>query len=82
MTSRISICGFSVLGFALAALMLTGMAARHAQALPIATASPASSSASSIVQRIANVCGTNGCVRVQTQRVRHQKPGSVPAKHI
>ena len=34
------------------------------------------------VERVANVCGRNGCVPVQTKRVVHQKPGSVSAKHI
>jgi hypothetical protein len=30
------------------------------------------------VQKVANVCGSNGCVRVQTQRVvKHQKAGNV-----
>jgi hypothetical protein len=35
-----------------------------------------------LVQRVTNVCGANGCVRVQTQRVQHQKPGGVAAKRI
>jgi hypothetical protein len=35
-----------------------------------------------LIVRVTNVCGANGCVRVQTQRVTHQKPGSVAAKHI
>lgn len=34
------------------------------------------------VQDVASVCGTNGCVRVQTQKIRHHKPGSVGANHI
>jgi hypothetical protein len=35
-----------------------------------------------LIVRVTNVCGANGSVRVQTQRVTHQKPGSVAAKHI
>jgi hypothetical protein len=35
-----------------------------------------------LVHRVTNVCGANGCVRVQTQRVQHQKPGGVAAKRI
>jgi hypothetical protein len=34
------------------------------------------------VHLVANICGGNGCVRVQTQRIQHHKPGSVAAKHI
>jgi hypothetical protein len=34
------------------------------------------------VRLVANICGANGCVRVQTQRIQHQKPGAVSAKHI
>jgi hypothetical protein len=34
------------------------------------------------VQGVASVCGANGCVRVQTQKIRHHKPGSVNANHI
>jgi hypothetical protein len=56
-------------------VLLSGMAVRHADAvMPLrpsaATAAP--------VQTIANVCGSNGCVRVQTQRVvKQQKSGNV-----
>jgi hypothetical protein len=56
------------------------MAARYAAAAP-ASAMPAAHAAAP-VERVANVCGRNGCVPVQTKRVVHTKPGSVAAKHI
>jgi len=33
-------------------------------------------------QVIVNVCGSNGCVKVQTHKIQHQKPGSVGKNHI
>lgn len=33
-------------------------------------------------QAIVSVCGTNGCVKVQTHKIVRQKPGSVASKHI
>lgn len=58
---------------------------------PCAYAAPLSASAASdaaiasgfVIQRVVNVCGSHGCVPVQTKRViRRQKPGSVAAHHI
>lgn len=35
------------------------------------------------IQRVTNVCGSNGCAPVQTKRyTRPPKPGSVAAHHI
>ena len=67
---------------AIVAIVLScGTAVPHAAAAPIA---PAQSSAATTgaLHLIANVCGRNGCVAVQTKRVVHTKPGSVAAKHI
>jgi hypothetical protein len=57
-------------------VLLSGMAVRQADAaMPF---SPRPSTAAAQLQTIANVCGTNGCVRVQTQRVvKYQKAGNV-----
>jgi hypothetical protein len=33
-------------------------------------------------QTVVSVCGTNGCVKVQTHKIVRQKPGSVASKHI
>ena len=52
-----------------------------AGAIPAGSAAYVAPRATS-VERVANVCGRNGCVPVQTKRVVHQKPGSVAAKHI
>jgi len=64
----------------IAGALCAGMAARYAAAAP-ASAMPAAHAAAP-VERVANVCGRNGCVPVQTKRVVHTKPGSVAAKHI
>jgi hypothetical protein len=65
-----------MVSFAAAALVFIGLSAASAQAA-MGNDSPAAP-----VQLVANICGANGCVRVQTQRVQHHKPGSVPANHI
>ncbi len=66
-----------------AATILSGGMLGHAAAA-MTRAAPALdvAAAHAAFQQVTNVCGTNGCVRVQTQRVRHQKPGSVAAQHI
>jgi hypothetical protein len=65
-----------------ASLLLGELAAHHAQAAPLAPASLSGDGGAPLIEHVTNVCGPNGCVRVQTQRIRHQKPGSVAAKHI
>jgi hypothetical protein len=65
----------------LAASVLSGGPAFAAEAAMLAAPMPGLGD-TQLVQRVANVCGANGCVRVQTQRVQHQKPGSAAAKHI
>lgn len=69
---------------AIAAFVLCcSTAIRPAVAAPIAPPSTRSGSAATgALHLIANVCGRNGCVAVQTKRVVHTKPGSVTAKHI
>jgi hypothetical protein len=66
----------------IASLLLGGPAARHAEAATLAPASILGNSGMPPIQYITNICGANGCVRVQTQRIQHHKPGSVAAKHI
>jgi hypothetical protein len=61
--------------------LLSGTAMRQADAaMPFG---PPPSTVTARVQTIANVCGSNGCVRVQTQRVvKQQKAGNViPTRH-
>jgi hypothetical protein len=74
--------GIVVLSFVLASIMSSGLVASGAKAGMLAPSSVISRSDALLIERVTNVCGANGCVRVQTQRVRHQKPGSVAAKHI
>jgi hypothetical protein len=65
---------------ATASVLRSGISARQADAaMPLGAGFAAG--ATSHVETIANVCGTNGCVRVQTQRVvKHQKAGNVIPK--
>jgi hypothetical protein len=74
--------GTLFIALAVAALLLSGPSAHHAEAGTLAPASILGSGNAAAIQRVAAVCGNNGCVRVQTQRVRHQRPGSVAANHI
>jgi len=56
-----------------AGIFLAGLASHGAVAMnappPGATTMPA-------IEKITNVCGSGGCVRVQTQRIKHHKPMS------
>jgi len=62
--------------FATMGLLLSGAAVRQADAAMPIGAPP--STVAVFVQKVANVCGSNGCARVQTQRVvKHQKAGNV-----
>jgi hypothetical protein len=74
--------GILLAGLAAASLLLSGMPSRSAEAAVLAAAPMSDAGNAALVQQVTNVCGANGCVRVQTQRVRHQKPGSVPGNHI
>ena len=65
----------------LVASVLLGALACAAEAAMLAASMPGGGD-TRLVQRVTNVCGANGCVRVQTQRVQHQKPGSLAGKHI
>ncbi|MGO9401048.1 MAG: hypothetical protein ACLP19_24875 [Xanthobacteraceae bacterium] len=66
---------------AAAAVLLSVMAAREADAaIPFGAQFGAGSAFH--IQKVTNVCGVNGCFRVQTQRViHHQKAGNFPARH-
>jgi hypothetical protein len=69
-----------LVAFATAAVFFSAMAERPSIAMPLVVRP---GSVSVWVQPITNVCGNNGCVRVQTQRVvKHQKPGNfIPGRH-
>jgi hypothetical protein len=73
--------GILLTGLGAASFLLIGLSSRNAEAAMLAAPMSDAGNAT-FVQHITNVCGANGCVRVQTQRIHHQKPGSVPAKHI
>jgi hypothetical protein len=61
-------------------VVLCGMAAPQASAAMPVASRPAVMALP--VETVTNVCGTNGCVRVQTQRVaKHQKAGNVVPRH-
>jgi hypothetical protein len=66
-----------VLVTALAAVTILahGMLGNRAGAMPLATPSAlgVATADAALVQQATNVCGSNGCVRVQTQRVKHYR---------
>jgi hypothetical protein len=66
---------------ATAGILSSAMAAHEASAAMPRGARPETGTAQA--QPVANVCGVNGCVRVQTQRViKHQKAGNfVPGRN-
>ena len=57
---------------AAAALVAGAMPSERAQAMTVAPSAPGAR----LIHRAVNVCGSNGCVKVQTQRVvkRHPPP--------
>jgi hypothetical protein len=62
-------------------LLFAGILGNQVGAMPVVMPSAlgAASPDAALVRRITNVCGTNGCVRVQTQRVVHHRvPGRSP----
>jgi hypothetical protein len=61
---------------AAAALLLGSLGAAQAQMPVTRTDAPLRA------QPVASVCGSNGCVKVQTHKITHQKPGSVAKNHI
>ncbi|MGA9322487.1 MAG: hypothetical protein WA858_15005 [Xanthobacteraceae bacterium] len=71
-----------VLSLVLASILSSVLVAGDAKAGTLTPPLLMSGSDAPLIVRVTNVCGANGCVRVQTQRVTHQKPGSVAAKHI
>lgn len=69
---------------AAAALLSVALAAYQAAAMPPGGAAAIEDAASegSLIQNVANVCGMNGCVVVQTKRVQHhQFPKSTAPSH-
>lgn len=60
-------------------VLLSGTAVRQADAaMPFRANAATAAHVQTYVQTIANVCGSNGCMRVQTQRVvKQQKAGNV-----
>jgi hypothetical protein len=72
--------GIVVSSLVLASILSCGLVAGRVEAGPLPR--PAMDSDAQFIERVTNICGANGCVRVQTQRVQHHKPGSVAAKHI
>jgi hypothetical protein len=77
--------GILLTALATVGALSSGMAVRQADAAMPFSSQPSTVAAQvqTIVQTIANVCGTNGCARVQTQRVvKQQKAGNVvPNRH-
>jgi hypothetical protein len=74
--------GIVVLSLVFASILSSVLVAGDAKAGTLRPPLLMSRSDAPLIERVTNICGANGCVRVQTQRVQHQKPGSVAAKHI
>lgn len=70
--------------FAAAIILASAAPGHRAEAITVAARSALGVTAvqAPTVEKVVNICGSNGCVPVQTKRVQHQKPGSVAAKHI
>jgi hypothetical protein len=69
--------GILLTALAAATILSSGMLDKRAAAMPLAApaALGAAIAGTGLVQRATNVCGSNGCVRVQTTRLRkHQLP--------
>ena len=66
------------------AVLVGGVLCHSACAMPVASAVSLTSAANgAMFQPVVNVCGTHGCMPVQTKRIiRRQKPGSIAAHHI
>ena len=63
-----------------AGLLLCGVAGQQANAAMPMAARPAVRALP--IETVTNVCGNNGCVRVQTQRLaKHQKAGNAVPRH-
>ncbi len=60
---------------AAATLLSGGMLGSRAGAMPLVAPSALgfATADAALVQQATNVCGSNGCVRVQTQRVQHHR---------
>jgi hypothetical protein len=67
-----------LVALATASILASAMAARQADAAMVLSGRAGSAAQ---VQPVTNVCGANGCARVQTQRVvKHQKGTFVPGR--
>jgi len=65
---------------AAATVLAGGMLGHPAEAMTPATplAPGIAGADAALVRRVVNVCGSNGCVKVQTQRVRKRPPPPPP----
>lgn len=66
-----------------AAAIVAGEAPRDRAAamVPAHSLPPDLAAHTGLVRRAVNVCGTNGCVRVQTQRIVKRHPPPLPQPH-
>ena len=76
----------TLLTAAAAAVMLSSPLLDH-RATALTLAAPAAmvvtAPRAAVIERVVNVCGTHGCVPVQTKRViHHRKPGNTVPHHI
>ncbi len=76
--------GTLLTALAVAFILSNGVLGRDADAATIgpASASHTASAFAAAIERVVNVCGSNGCVPVQTKRIIHRpKPGMIVGNH-
>ncbi len=68
--------------FAAAAMLSCGSLGNQAEAFTTTASAALGVALPSVVLPVANICGSVGCVPVQTKKVRHFKNGSAVGQHI
>jgi hypothetical protein len=67
---------------AAAAILFGGFLGNQAEAFTATAPSALGGALSSLVRPAANLCGTVGCMPVQTKKIRHFKNGTAVGQHI
>jgi hypothetical protein len=67
---------------AAAAILFGGFLGNQAEAFTATAPSALGGALSSLVRPVANLCGTVGCMPVQTKKIRHFKNGTAVGQHI
>ena len=68
--------------FAAAAMLSGGSFGYQAEAFTMTAPATLGAALPSLIQPVANICGSTGCVPVQTKKVQRFKNGSAVGQHI